>query len=206
MELFVKIATILSGFSTLFIAVLTIFLVCENRKLRLLGNDPSVIAYFEPHPDGAGGVNLVVENVGTGPATNVTFEFGKGSQDFKNYSLILDPNISRPPLTIIPQGGSIKFLFGIGYQLFKTIEERKEENKKSTPLNPFELILSWQSLRNKTTYRSSYILDIRQFEGLPGMLSKPYLLRIAQNIETLNKNLNKQLDIIKNNQRSMLDV
>lgn len=201
-DLIMNFATVLSGFSTLAIAVFTFFVLCENRKLRLLGNAPKVVAYFEPHPDGAGGLNIVIANIGTGPAVNVTFDFGEGSEDFKNYNLIINPLVTRSPLTIIPQHSEIKFLFAIGFHLFKA--------KKGTDINrtlkPFKMLLSWQALGNDKTQQSELVLDVKQFEGLPGMLAKPHLLRISDNLKALNKNLIKLLGEIRDNQLQLLDA
>ncbi|MBF4296056.1 hypothetical protein EAY24_22610, partial [Vibrio anguillarum] len=53
--LLTDISTILSGLSTVAIAVLTVLLWKENRLLRKAGSEPKLVAYFEPHPDGTGG-------------------------------------------------------------------------------------------------------------------------------------------------------
>ncbi|HAS6244658.1 TPA: hypothetical protein I7174_22455, partial [Vibrio vulnificus] len=60
LELLIDISTILSGLSTVAIAVLTVFLWRENRLLRKAGSEPKLVAYFEPHPDGTGGLNISV--------------------------------------------------------------------------------------------------------------------------------------------------
>nr|MBF4344337.1 hypothetical protein [Vibrio anguillarum] len=114
-ELLIDISTILSGLSTVAIAVLTVFLWRENRLLRKAGSEPKLVAYFEPHPDGTGGLNISVANVGTGPARDVYIQFKGEESDFTNYDLILDCTEKRGPLTLIPQGEKISVLFAIGY-------------------------------------------------------------------------------------------
>src|SRR5690606_22909348 len=79
----------LSGLATAAVAVLTVLVVCENRKLRKAGNSPRVVAHFELHRDGTGGLNLALSNVGTGPAFDVSFEFEREPGDFENYEIIL---------------------------------------------------------------------------------------------------------------------
>ena len=80
--------TMIGGLSTLVVAVLTIFLVRENRLLRKAGNSPRIVAHFEVHPDGNGGLNLALSNVGTGPALDVSFSFEYDDEDFKKPNIL----------------------------------------------------------------------------------------------------------------------
>jgi len=130
----VNIATVASGFSTFVIAILTLFLWRENHLLRKAGFEPKLVAYFEPHPDGTGGLNIAIVNVGTGPARDVYFQFKGESYSFSNYNLILDCKKRRGPITLIPQDEKISIFFAIGYQLFKPKVNFTNTNE---PLPPF---------------------------------------------------------------------
>lgn len=136
-----ELATILSGFSTVVISILTAFLWRENRLLRQAGSEPSLVAYFEPHPDGTGGLNISIANIGTGPARNVYFKFLDEQENFARYNLILDCDIKRGPITLIPQGEKISILFAIGFQLFKP-----KDSDSNEPIPPFSIRLEWSSL------------------------------------------------------------
>lgn len=98
MDTFIKIATIASGFSTVVIALLTFFLLRENSLLRKSGSNPKLVAYFEPHQDGTGGLNIAIANVGTGAAQNVFIQFCGDQDTFNRYDLIMDCSSSIGPL------------------------------------------------------------------------------------------------------------
>ena len=180
------IATVLSGFSTVAIALLTVFLWRENRLLRKAGSEPSLVAYFEPHPDGTGGLNISIANVGTGPARNVYFQFLGESEDFSSYDLILDCSIKRGPITLIPQGEKISILFAIGFQLFKP----KKANSKQ-PMPPFKVRLEWNSLDGSNSKCEDFLLDVKPYADLPGFISKPYLLKIVDSIDGVGQSVYK---------------
>jgi hypothetical protein len=180
------IATVLSGFSTVVIALLTVFLWRENRLLRKAGSEPSLVAYFEPHPDGTGGLNISIANVGTGPARNVYFQFLGESESFTSYDLILDCTTKRGPITLIPQGEKISILFAIGYQLFKP---KKSDSKE--PMPPFSVRLEWTSLDGSNSKIEDFLLDVKPYADLPGLISKPYLLKIVDSIDGVGKSVYK---------------
>jgi len=179
-------ATIFSGFSTVVIAILTVFLWRENRLLRKAGSEPNLVAYFEPHPDGTGGLNISIANVGTGPARNIYFQFLGESEQFTRYNLILDCTKKRGPITLIPQGEKISILFAIGYQLFKP---KNSESKE--PMPPFSVRLEWASLDGANPKREDYLLDVKPYADLPGLINKPYLLKIVDSIDGVGKTVGK---------------
>ncbi|GGX39968.1 hypothetical protein [Saccharospirillum salsuginis] len=185
------IATILSGFSTVVIAILTVFLWRENRLLRKAGSEPNLVAYFEPHPDGTGGLNISIANVGTGPARNVYFQFLGESDHFSRYNLILDCTTKRGPITLIPQGEKISILFAIGFQLFNPKDSDAKE-----PMPPFNVRLEWTSLNGADAKCEDYLLDVKPYADLPGLVNKPYLLKIVDSIDGLGKKVgNLNLDV-----------
>ncbi|EHH1246488.1 hypothetical protein [Vibrio kanaloae] len=185
-ELLINISTILSGLSTVVIAFLTVFLWRENRLLRKAGSEPKVVAYFEPHPDGTGGLNIAFANVGTGSARDVYIQFKGEESDFANYNLILDCTEKRGPLTLIPQGEKISVLFAIGYRLF----EPKSGNGKK-PLPPFSVALEWRNLDGKKVFRDEYKLDVSPYGSLPGFVNKPYLLQIVNSIDGVSNSVSR---------------
>lgn len=186
MEALLNISTILSGLSTVAIAVLTVFLWRENRLLRKAGSEPRLVAYFEPHPDGTGGLNITVANVGTGPARDVYIQIKGDELTFANYDLIFDCAQKRGPLTLIPQGDKISVLFAIGYQLFKP-----KNGEEKGPLPPFKVALDWKDLSGKSNYSEEYILDVKPYGSLPGIVNKPYLLKIVNSIDGVSNSVSK---------------
>lgn len=178
-------ATVLSAFSTVVIAIITIFLWWENRLLRKAGSEPNLVAYFEPHPDGTGGLNISIANVGTGPAKNVYFQFTDGSEHFNQYTLVLDCSSKRGPITLIPQGEKISILFAVGHQLFKP-----NNSNTQNPMPPFTVRLEWTSLNGYNATYEDYSLDVKPYADLPSFMSKPYLLKIADSIDGVRQSIN----------------
>ena len=179
-----SLATVLSGFSTPVIAVLTYYLWRENRALRKAGSEPRLVAYYEPHPDGTGGLNITIANVGQGPARNVYFQFQDEHKELSKYNLILDCTLRRGPISVIPQGEKISIFFAIGYQLFKPNNFKDEK-----PISPFYIQLEWQTLqgRNKNTER--FLLDVQPYADLPGFVNKPYLLKLVDSVDKVEKQI-----------------
>lgn len=176
--------TMISGLSTLVVAALTVFLVRENKLLRKAGNSPRIVAHFEFHPDGNGGLNLALSNVGTGPALDVSFSFEYDDEDFKNYNIVADYAQERPPMTMIAQGDKVSFLFAVGFHLFAP-----KDGSISKQLRPFKAKVSWRASDCKQQISEIYSLDVSAYAGLPGMMAKPPLLKIADELCALNKKL-----------------
>lgn len=186
-ENWIDLATVLSAFSTVAIAFLTWFLWRENRLLRQSGSEPRIVAYFEPHPDGTGGLNIAIANIGTGPAREVSFSIEGDAEDFKKYHLVADPLRARRPFTLITQGDKMSFLFGIGFNLFWPNGE--ETRGTPDPLKPFEVEVKWKAIGSNAEFSDKFELDIRQFENLPGFVNKPYLLKIEEAIKGVDKQI-----------------
>lgn len=176
--------TMIGGLSTLAVAILTVLLIRENKLLRKAGSAPRVVAHFEFHPDGNGGLNLALSNVGTGAALDVSFSFEYDDEDFNNYNIIVDYAQKRPAITMIAQGDKVSFLFAVGFQLFKP----KDKNV-SKQLKPFQVNVSWRAPGSSKLFSERYPLDVAAYAGLPGMMNKPPLLKIADELCALNKNL-----------------
>lgn len=176
----------LSGLATAAVAVLTVLVVYENRQLRRAGNSPNVVAHFEFHPDGAGGLNLALSNVGTGPAFDVLFVFEYEADDFENYSIIVDYATQRLTMTMISQGEKVSFLFAIGFQLFQP-----KDTSVSKQLKPFHVKVSWRTSGSSKRISETYQLDVSAYAGLPGMMNKPHLMKVADELAGIKKELAK---------------
>ena len=69
--------TIAVGVSTIVYAFLTIILVRETRKMRKAQTDPHIFVNLEHSEFSISFIDLVVKNIGYGPAYNVTFNVTK---------------------------------------------------------------------------------------------------------------------------------
>lgn len=178
---------IVSGFSTLVIAILTFFLWRENRILRRAGSEPKLIAYYESHPDGTGGLNIAISNAGTGPARNVYFQFIGDPEEFSRYNLLIDCTLRRGPVSMIPQGEKISIFFAVGHQLFTPVHPKGSKN--AGPIAPFKIELEWSALQGCKQYKDSFLLDVRPYEGLPGFIQKPHLLKLVDSVDKVGKQI-----------------
>lgn len=177
----VALATVVSASATAAIAALTILLVCENRKLRKAGKEPQVIAYLVPHVDGNGAVNIVFANVGMGLARDVAFRIDCDEEDFNSHHVLMHARNSAAPINTLPAGEKIVALVGIGFELFGSVGE-----DQIGPLKPFTVRIDFSDIDGKRGSTSTAI-DIRQFEGLPGMMNKPALREIQEALESMDK-------------------
>lgn len=165
--------------------VLTALLAIENRRLRLAGLNPEVVAYLEPHPDAHGGVNFVLANIGQGPALDVKFELDYDESDFRAHSahVFNDPN--RASFTVLPQSDRRTFLLGVGYVLFGN-----ESGGSGKILKPFTVHTRYKNIFGRTG-SSVHKIDISQFIGLAGMTSKPASRDIADSLRKIENHLGK---------------
>ena len=101
-------ANYITASATVAIAGLTFFLWYENRTLRKAGSSPELVAYLSPHPDGHGGIEFVLANVGRGPAFDVTFDLICDEEDFKAHarSLEIDGAAAAPRRDVVRVGRS----------------------------------------------------------------------------------------------------
>ncbi|MAL79969.1 MAG: hypothetical protein CMN55_12790 [Sneathiella sp.] len=178
-------AAALTAVATVAIAWLTFTLAKENKRLRKAGTEPEVIASLIPGPDGNGAVNFILANIGQGPALKVKFSLEYDENDFSNHNVLVQNSRDRSAMTVIPQGEKVSVLFGISYVLFGT-----ENPKNDQILKPFKVIITYKDLRGKRR-KSVHEIDISQYSGLRGLLSKPASREIADNLKKIEQHLSK---------------
>lgn len=174
-------AALVSALATVAIAVLTFRLASENRRLRQAGEEPDVVAYLSPHPDGNGAVNIIFANIGAGPAKAVSFQFQCEPDDFKDHRVLVTNEEGRAAINVLPQGEKLTVLFGVGFELYGKIGD-----KNIDPLKKFKVEITYQSLGGKKK-RSTSEIDIKQFDGLAGLTNKPAIRGIEQALQNIDK-------------------
>ena len=181
-QLVTVISTAIIAISAAVTAVLTWRLICDNRKLAKVGTEPEVVAYLAADPFQPF-TNLVLANVGRGPAREVDFELILEEHHYDRIVLRNEPN--RKPQGYLLQGEKTEMLFG-DHRLFGTGEEREKN-----ALRPFQVVVKWQNLRGRT-FEDAYTLDVRQFLGIPptGSLFSP-LSKIADSLAKIEKSLSR---------------
>lgn len=187
-------ASLVSALATVAIAWLTFELARENRKLRKAGQEPQVVSYLVPHPDGNGAINIVFANIGLGLAKDVVFDIACDEADFKAHGVLIRTLRGSAPINVLPSGEKIVSLFGIGFELFGNVGDDPID-----PLKPFSVRTHFSDLdgRRRSTV---FDIDIRQFEGLTG-LNKPAL----REIEGTLKSMDKRFEILARASKSFVD-
>lgn len=61
----------------------------------------------------------------------------------------------------------------------------------SEQLRPFHIKVSWRSISEKKIHSERYLLDVSAYDGLPGLIEKPPLVKIADELESIKSNLGK---------------
>lgn len=176
-------ANYITAGATLAIAALTLFLLLENRTLRKAGSTPELVAYLSPHPDGHGGIEFVLANVGSGPAFDVTFSLEYDDADFEAHDVMVLNDRDRMPISVIPQDAQQRALFGISFVLYGNTN-----GKSIGPLKPFKVLINYSDIFGRKQVRERTI-DIRQFAGLHGLLAKSNAYKAAQSLESIDKHL-----------------
>ena len=149
----------------------------ENRLLRKAGTEPKVVAYFTIPPLYRIFWNLVLANVGQGPARNVSFKFDADEGDFEAHDVALRNSVNRTAISFLPQGESICVYFGRGPQLLK--EPR---------LRPFGVIIEYDDMNGRHRCERCE-LDVAQFEGLT-IIGTPPEKEIADALKDIEKHIN----------------
>ena len=185
-------ANLLTAIATGVLAILTVGLLAENRYLRKAGSSPAVVTYLRPHPDGHGGIQFVIENVGRGPAFDVDMKFECDEADFEGHKVLLTNDATRRPLTVLPQEEKIVALFGISFELYGG-----GGSSMPKPLKPFSTNLQYTDIFGRK-HTQKFRLDIRQFAGLRGIFDKPNDRKAAQSLEKIEKHLAK---LVRDNQQ-----
>lgn len=182
---------LITALATVAIAVLTGFLAFENRRLRKAGTEPEVVAYLLPHPDGNGAINFVLENIGQGLARNVKFTLNYDEDDFERHNVMLVNDTERSYIGVLPQGGRVQTLFGVGYELAGKGSEGA--------LKQFAVRATYDDLNGQTKHSDQW-LDVAQFLGMKGLFAKPASRDAADSLRKIEGHLGK---IAKTSRESM---
>jgi hypothetical protein len=133
---------------------LTAVLAKDNRLLRKAGTEPDVVAYLLPDQRHLNMLNLVVANVGRGPARNVSLEFVGDIKKLYEKGARLLSRAKMPIHAVLPQDERFVQIFGNALDIFE-----------GDPPPDFTIKVNFETSRGEkksTEYRAS----IKDFEGL----------------------------------------
>ena len=151
-------ATVTIACSALASLWLTWRLSQDNRALRRAGTEPEVVAYLGLDQSSGFLVNLVLENVGQGPACDVEFFVDADPKDFADHGVMyVTAGTTRKVRSLLPQAERVERLMGVGNRLFGEDEEAR--------LQPFRVEVSYSNLRGVPIGPREYVLDIAELGG-----------------------------------------
>jgi len=161
--------------ATMAYAILTWRLVSETRKMREAQTEPRISVTVQPREEWINFVDMVIQNIGLGPAYNVKFTVNPDFEYSKGEFL--------SELGFIAKG--LEYLApNQKLQFFLTSMVENSEKKMKTR---FEIRVAYQNSLGKT-YDDRYPIDFSQFVGL-SQLGEPPLYKIAKNIEDMRKDI-----------------
>ena len=169
--------TFIVAISTVFYAILTWKLVSETRALRKAQTEPKLSITLENNKIAFGFLDMIIKNVGYGPAYNITFKVEPDFEYQKGKFL--------SELGLIKNG--IKYLSPQQeYRFFLTaLIGRFDELKDMT----FNICTTYyDALGNK--FEENFLIEFSHFENLT-QLGSPPLPEIAKELKKISDNLSK---------------
>ncbi|MDP3148062.1 MAG: hypothetical protein Q8N83_02925 [Ignavibacteria bacterium] len=173
-ELITLLFTIAVGISTIVYAYLTAKLVSETKLMRKSQTDPEISLSLVQNDHSISFIDLVIENIGLGPAYNINIEVVK---DFKlSNRMLSEVGFIKNGIKYFSPRQSLKLWVA-------SFIEDKELAEKS-----IELKITYTNSLNEQFTRQ-FILNFSQFSYFT-QLGTPPLIKIAEHLETIDKTLN----------------
>ena len=167
--------------STVVYAVLTALLVKETRQMRRAQTEPKLVAFVEPREEFISFAHLYIQNVGSGPAFNITFELKCAAEDEGGNLLISDFSGTKFLTTGIDY-------IGPNQRIQSRYTSFTDDYEKKIKAN-LTVLVKYQSSTSKN-YSESFSIDMSQFQGAGG-LGTPHLYEIAQSLKKLQEDFRK---------------
>lgn len=172
--------TVVVALATVAYVLLTRSLVSETKKLREVQTEPKISVIIQPDERYINWINLVIQNIGLGPAYNLQFQvypdFEEKERKFK-----------------VSEIGFIKN--GLRYmapnQKLQTFLTNTGENFEQKCEKSFTMKIAYQNAVEKT-YNDEYLIDFSQQKGLRE-IGKPAIEKIADSAEKMEKHFQDYL-------------
>lgn len=175
-------ATVVIAISAIISSRLTYRLTEDNRLLRKAGTEPKVVAYIGIDKRELQCLNVVIANIGNGPAYDVEVSREADEENFQKYVVSFKETPSRPPMPLLPQGDRIETFLNVGHQLF-------DDQTKEPVLKPFRVNISFKNSDGKPD-STTQLLDIAALGGIV-TVGRPPERVIADAVEAISKDLGK---------------
>ena len=171
--------------STFLYMFITGWLTWETRKVRQAQTEPRIRIQAEQDHTGHLGYELVIRNVGQGPAKDVRFEF-EGDPSYLRNSFVgkAPPSIDELPvirdgLDYMEAGEEMKFFLGT-----MSPEEFSRAIEK-----PWKFTVKYKSISGMKTKTDICPVDFSQFEGR--FFSQNWLQKMSECLSAIQKDLHR---------------
>ncbi|ETA68889.1 hypothetical protein MettiDRAFT_2377 [Methanolobus tindarius DSM 2278] len=161
--------------ATVVYAILTWKLVSETRKMRKVQTEPHISIIIQPREDTIGFIDLIVQNIGLGPAYDVKFDIEP------DFDLMVNRKLSEVGF----------FKYGLKYfapderrKLFLTSTYENYEEKIKTKIR----IVAKYTNGAGTDYSSTYMIDFSEMEGMISA-GKPPIYEISDSLGKIRSEL-----------------
>jgi hypothetical protein len=159
------------------LAAVTWVLAKETRLLRRAQTDPHLSVWIEPHEREMHWIDMLIENIGAGPARNVEF---LATPDFECFK---DQPLSR--LGFMKKG--LPYL--APRQRLRFFLTNLLEDFETKMANPFDLVVRYQAKDGKT-FAETFRIDFSPLRNLPGGSTSP-LYDIAKKLEDMRREISE---------------
>ena len=172
---FTLIFSALVAVATLVYAILTWKLVTETRKMREAQTEPKISIIVQPKEEFISFIDMVIQNIGLGPAYDIEFKMEKDFE-YEKRKFLSDINFIKTGLKYLAPNQKFQFF------LTSMVDDFNEKVKQS-----FEIKVRYKNSIGKT-FESTYAIDFLEFVGLI-RLGEPSLYKIAKNIEKMQQDI-----------------
>lgn len=161
--------------STVVYAILTRKLVYETKEMREAQTEPKISVVVQPREEWINFMDMIIQNVGYGPAYNISFDI---SPDFecRKGEYLSRLGAMKSGLRYLAPNQRIQFF------LTSMVEDFEQKVKKS-----FEIGVKYQNRVGKT-YEEKFMINFSEYVGLP-QLGEPPMYEISKNIEQMQKDI-----------------
>ena len=146
----------------------------DNRRLRELEKEPHLVAYLLPNPRDWALVNVVIANVGKGPAFNVKISIDPLDYSFETHGVRLPQYKDTKITSCLPQGEKIEINLGISREFFS--KPKRFNHKAVLSCENFDKIIKF----------SSYVLDVEVLKNMNYFLTEG-VREIAKGVKEIAK-------------------
>jgi hypothetical protein len=176
----IAILTFVLAVSTGIYAYLTWRMVNETKRMREIQSEPNISIYFKSKEEYIGLIDLVIKNIGLGPAFNIDF---KVNPDFKytDNKNISELNLFKNGLNHLAPNQEIIFFLNS----LPIILEQK------LPLS-FDITVNYENVMKKK-FQNTYNIDLLEIMGLR-RAGEPPLKKISDQLEKINNEIKKMFN------------